>query len=141
MLEPLQCHIKVEFGGLIMADSTQGYRFLEAGRPPVYYFPPVDVRRAYFFFSSKQTVCKWRGVARYWTLRIGKRVALNAACSYANPMKEYEVIRDYFAFYPSKVDACYVGREKVKAQPSGFFGGWITSKILGPCKGEIGTEF
>ena len=91
--------------------------------------------------SSKQTVCKWRGIARYWDLKVEKRVALDAAWSYPHPGEGYEAICDYFAFYPSKMDACYVGKEKVKPQAGEFYGGWITSKILGPFKGEPGTEF
>jgi len=133
--------IRVEFGGLVLAETTQAYRLLETASPPVYYFPPVDVRIAYLMPSVKQTVCKWKGLARYWSLRVQKRVALDAAWSYPNPREEYEVIRDYFAFYPGKLDACYVGKQKVKPQPGEFYGGWITSKILGPFKGEPGTEF
>jgi len=140
-LERVNQQIKVEFGGLVLAETTQGYRLLETASPPVYYFPPFDVRIAYFMVSSKQTVCKWRGVARYWDLRVEKRVALDAAWSYPHPRKGYEGICDYFGFYPSKVDACYVGKEKVRAQAGEFYGGWITSKILGPFKGEPGTEF
>ena len=44
------------------------------------------------------------------------------------------------AFYPGKMDACYVNGEKVKPQPGGFYGGWITAAITGPFKGESGTE-
>ena len=29
--------------------------------------------------------------------------------------------------------------EKVQPQPGGFYGGWITSDIVGPFKGEPGT--
>jgi len=35
--------IRVEFGGLVLAETTQGYRLLETASPPVYYFPPMDV--------------------------------------------------------------------------------------------------
>jgi hypothetical protein len=55
-------------------------------------------------------------------------VALDAAWSYPHPREGYEDISDYFAFYPGKMDACYVGKQKVKAQPGEFYGGWITSR-------------
>jgi hypothetical protein len=45
------------------------------------------------------------------------------------------------AFYPAKMDACYVNGEKVIPQPGDFYGGWITSNIVGPFKGEPGTMF
>ena len=38
-----------------------------------------------------------------------------------------------------KMDACYVNDEKVQAQESDFYGGWITSRVIGPFKGGAGT--
>ena len=52
----------------------------------------------------------------------------------------YERIAGYFAFYASKMDACYVGGERVRPQPGGYYGGWVTSNLTGPIKGEPGTE-
>jgi hypothetical protein len=49
------------------------------------------------------------------------------------------VIKDYLAFYPSKLDACYVDGEVVKPQEGDFYGGWITANIKGPFKGGPGT--
>jgi len=37
------------------------------------------------------------------------------------------------------VDAAYLGEEKVAPQAGGFYGGWITSAVVGPFKGEPGT--
>ena len=56
-----------------------------------------------------------------------------------NPTAAFMPIAHYFAFYPSRVDACYVGEEQVTAQSGDFYGGWITSKIIGPFKGGPGT--
>lgn len=39
----------------------------------------------------------------------------------------------------SKMDACYVGEKRVQAQEGDFYGGWITSGIVGPFKGGPGT--
>lgn len=133
--------MRVEFGGMVLAETTQGFRLLETGIPPVYYFPPTDVRVAYLSMSSRQTICEWKGIARYWSIKIGKHVAMDAAWSYPHSGGDYEAIRNFLAFYPDKVDACYVGKQKVMAQASAFYGGWITTKILGPFKGGPGTEF
>jgi hypothetical protein len=40
----------------------------------------------------------------------------------------------------TRVDACYVGDERVKAQEGDFYGGWITSNVRGPFKGGPGTS-
>lgn len=140
-LQRVHQQMRVEFGGLILAETTQGYRVLETGIPPVYYFPPTDVRIAYLMLSSKQTASEWNGMARYWSIRMEKRVAQDAAWSYPHPGEGYEDIANYLAFHSGKVDACYVGKLKVKPQPGELYGGWITSKILGPFKGEPGGEF
>ena len=52
-------------------------------------------------------------------------------------MKE---LRDHLSFYPSRVDACLIGEEQVKAQEGDFYGGWITAGLVGPFKGGPGTS-
>jgi hypothetical protein len=37
------------------------------------------------------------------------------------------------------MDACWIGDERVEAQPGDFYGGWITGDIAGPFKGAPGT--
>ena len=39
----------------------------------------------------------------------------------------------------SRVSACFVNGERVKPQEGDFYGGWITSDIVGPFKGGAGT--
>ena len=46
----------------------------------------------------------------------------------------------YFAFFPGRVDACYIGDERVTPQPGDYYGGWITRDVVGPVKGEPGSE-
>jgi hypothetical protein len=37
------------------------------------------------------------------------------------------------------MDSCEVGGEPVMPQAGDFYGGWITSQIVGPFKGSPGT--
>jgi hypothetical protein len=62
-----------------------------------------------------------------------------AAWSYPEPTEPFLAIRDFFAFYASRVDECTVGYERVRAQEGDFYGGWITSRIVGPFKGGPDT--
>ena len=55
------------------------------------------------------------------------------------PTQDFAEIKDYMAFYPSKMDDCFVNEELVEAQEGDFYGGWITSEIVGPFKGGAGT--
>jgi len=132
--------IKVVVDGEVIAESTQTKRVLETSHPPVYYIPPADIRMELLKPTDGQSWCEWKGTARYFDVTVGDRKIPNAAWAYPSPTRPFESIRDYLAFYPHLMDACYVGEEQVQAQAGGFYGGWITSNIVGPFKGEPGTR-
>jgi uncharacterized protein (DUF427 family) len=90
--------------------------------------------------SSHTSVCEWKGVARYHTLVIGDLRVPDIAWSYPQPNRGYEAIRDHLAFYAAKVDEAWVGDERATPQPGGFYGGWVTSRIVGPIKGAAGSS-
>ncbi|HEY9846208.1 MAG TPA: DUF427 domain-containing protein [Candidatus Caenarcaniphilales bacterium] len=138
-LEATSQHIQVVFNGEKIADTQRAFRILETSHPPVYYLPPEDIRLEFFTRTPRKTFCEFKGNATYWTIQVGDRSAPNAAWSYESPTGHYQELRGYLAFYPSQVDACYVDDEQVQAQPGDFYGGWITSKIVGPFKGGAGT--
>lgn len=132
--------IKIIFNDLAIAESSRSYRVLETSHPPVYYLPPEDIQINYFQLAqSQRSFCEWKGFASYYDVVVGDRQITNAAWSYAQPTAEFEAIKNYVAFYPSKMDACYVDGELVQAQAGDFYGGWITQDIVGPFKGGMGT--
>ena len=133
-------HIEVIFNGLTIADSTRAKRVLETSHPPTYYLPPEDVRTEYFVPTSRRTVCEWKGQAVYYNIVVGARTAENAAWSYPDPTESFDSIRGYIAVYPHEMDACLVDGERAEPQPGGFYGGWVTSDLVGPFKGEMGTQ-
>jgi len=59
--------------------------------------------------------------------------------SYPMAQSSYEPIAGYFSFYPGRIE-CFVDNERVRPQPGFFYGGWVTDEIVGPWKGEPGTE-
>ena len=133
-------HIKVVFNNLVIANTHRAKRMLETSSPPVYYIPPEDINMGHLKETQRNTICEWKGVASYYTVIVGDRQAENAAWFYPNPTSGYTSSKNYVAFYPQKMDACYVDDELVKPQPGNFYGGWITSDFVGPFKGEPGTE-
>jgi uncharacterized protein (DUF427 family) len=138
-LEPTGKHLKVMFGGEIIAETNRGFRVLETSHPPVYYFPPEDVRTEFLIAAANSSFCEWKGRAGYYDLQIGGKPVKNAAWFYPEPTADFAEIKNFIAFYPSKMDACYVDGERVRAQAGDFYGGWITSEIVGPFKGGAGT--
>lgn len=138
-LEDSNRHIQVMVNGVMLADTTQAKRVLETSHPPVYYIPQEDVQMDYLTPNPRSSFCEWKGQAAYFTIQVGDRQLPNAAWCYPNPTASFAPIKDYIAFYPSHMDACYVDDEQVQAQAGDFYGGWITSDIVGPFKGGAGT--
>ena len=132
-------HIRVVFDGLVIADTRHARRVLETSHPPVYYIPPEDVRVDCLQASTRRSWCEWKGEARYYTVRTPNGTACDAAWTYLAPRPAFESIRRHVAFYPSRMEGCYVDGERVRSQPGDFYGGWITSEVVGPFKGGPGT--
>jgi uncharacterized protein (DUF427 family) len=133
-------HIQVFFNGVVIADTRRAKRVLETSHPPVYYIPPEDIQMEYLTLTDRATWCEWKGRAAYYTIKVGEKQAPNAAWFYYQPASGFEGIKNYIAFYPSSMDACFVDGERVQAQEGDFYGGWITAEIIGPFKGGPGTR-
>ncbi len=138
-LETCDKHIKIIFNGVTIVDSQQAYRVLETSHPPSYYIPPDDIHIEYLQPTPKQSFCEWKGLGNYYTLTVKEKQAINVAWYYPNPTAEFAAIKDYVAFYAEPMDECLVNGEKVTPQPGNFYGGWITSDIVGPFKGVAGS--
>jgi uncharacterized protein (DUF427 family) len=139
-IERCNKHLVVEFAGTIIAATRQSWRVLETSHPPTFYLPPNAVRRDLLVPSRHRTFCEFKGMANYWTIQADGQTSTDAAWSYPHPEPAFDVIKDHFAFYPSRVAACYVDDELVTAQPGDFYGGWITGNIRGPFKGGPGSH-
>ncbi|NER80555.1 MAG: DUF427 domain-containing protein [Leptolyngbya sp. SIO1D8] len=131
--------IRVVFNEITVADSQDTFRILETSHPPVYYIPLKDVQQQYLIPTQRSTFCEWKGIAQYYDLAVGDLQIKNGVWQYPQPTDRFQDIRDCVAFYPSKVDACYVNDEQVQAQVGDFYGGWITQNIVGSFKGGSGT--
>ncbi len=139
-VEPVPLRVRVELGGQTIVDTTAAVRVCETSSPPAYYVPPTDIVPGCLEPSERTSFCEWKGVAIYWTVLAGGRRAKDAAWSYRTPDPGYERIKDYVAFYPRRMGACWVGEHRVEPQPGLFYGGWITPELVGPFKGAPGSE-
>jgi uncharacterized protein (DUF427 family) len=139
-MDPVRDRLRVVLGGMAVAETTRGWRVLETSSPPVYYLPLADCAEGALTPSERRTFCEWKGVATYWTVRGGSRVEVDAAWGYPEPTAGFEALRDAVAFYCGRMDACFVGDERAEPQPGDYYGGWITSRIVGPFKGVPGSR-
>lgn len=133
--------MRLELGGTVLADSMRALRVLETSHPPTVYVAPGDLRADLLSPSSaRSTWCEFKGVARYLDAVVGDRTVAAVGWTYDAPTAGYEALRHHVAFYPGRVDAAWMGDERVQAQAGDFYGGWITADLVGPFKGPPGTR-
>ena len=137
--EPSRRRIHIEQDGLVVADTKDPVRTLETSHPPSWYIPPAAITPGLLQPSRRRSFCEWKGEARYWNLEVAGRTYTDVAWSYPDPTPAFAILRDHVAFYAARLDLCLVDGERVRPQPGGFYGGWITSDLAGPFKGVPGS--
>ena len=141
-IEPERRRVRVVMDdGRELAVSDRALRVLETASPPTVYLPRRDLCQPMFDLDPRQhaSFCEWKGRAHYLALQEPEQGGQPVAWFYPDPVPAFESIRDHVAFYPSRV-ACHLGDERVRSQPGGFYGGWITDDIVGPWKGDPGSR-
>ncbi|MDT0166865.1 DUF427 domain-containing protein [Actinotalea sp. AC32] len=138
-VEPSTEVVEVELGGQVVARTDRSWRVLETSHPPTYYLPRDAFVPGALRPAPGASVCEWKGRASYLDVVGPDRVAARAAWTYLDPTPGFAVIAGAVAVMPGLVDRCTVDGEPVVAQPGGFYGGWITSRVVGPFKGGPGT--
>lgn len=131
--------VVVTLGGQTIVDTTAALRVLETSHPPVYYLPRTAFAPGSLEPAAGSSFCEYKGMAGYLSIRGGSAVADRAGWFYPEPSPGFENLVDYVALYPGAMDSCEVDGETVLAQEGGFYGGWITSRVVGPFKGQPGS--
>ena len=137
-IEPTDSLVRVELGGELVAETRRARRVLETSQPPAFYLPPDDVRLELVRVNPRRTFCEWKGQASYVDVVAGGQGAEAAGWRYESPVPAFEPIRGHLAFYPQLLD-CWVDGERVASNQGSFYGGWITSRVVGPFKGGAGS--
>jgi uncharacterized protein (DUF427 family) len=131
--------VVITLGGVEVCRSTRGIRVLETSHPPVWYLPRQDWRPGALEESGGSSYCEWKGMAAYLDVLGPGRREERAAWTYPEPVPDFALLRGAVAVYPGRMDQCTVDGEAVRAQEGGFYGGWVTSDVVGPFKGAPGT--
>ena len=139
VVEPIAEPVTVHAAGVLVAHTREAVRVLETASPPTVYLPREAVEASLLRDCPGQSSCEWKGTARYWSIEALGRLFEAVGWSYEEPFPEYEILRSRLSFYPGRVE-CHLGDERVKPQPGRFYGGWVTSSLVGPIKGEPGSE-
>jgi uncharacterized protein (DUF427 family) len=136
----MQQRVTIRFRGQTICDTTHPIRILETSHPPTYYLPMSDFLPGVLAPCSGSSMCEFKGAAQYFDI-VGAdgKVARSAAWGYRDPWPPFTDLRDHVAVYAEMMDECLVDGERVTPQPGNFYGGWITSAVVGPFKGVPGS--
>ncbi|GAA0389702.1 DUF427 domain-containing protein [Microbispora corallina] len=96
-------HVRIEVGGVTVADSRSPRILFETGLRPRYYLPKTDVRLDLLRRSTTVTHCPYKGRAEYWSVGEGDE-GRDLVWSYPAPLPESQKIAGLVAFYDEKVD-------------------------------------
>ncbi|MCB0447984.1 MAG: DUF427 domain-containing protein [Gelidibacter sp.] len=136
-VKPVKNIVSVYDGKSLITETKNALMVLETGNPPTYYIPPKDVNIELLTQMEKTSWCEWKGKARYWALKENPDQAI--AWDYPVPFPEYKLLANYLSFYPHNFQ-CFVGDEQITPQDSKIYAGWITKDLVGPFKGQPGSE-
>lgn len=100
---PSSRQVRIELDGELLAESTRPVLLFETILPVRYYLPPEDVR-VELLPSEKVSACPYKGVARWWSARVGQRVVEDLAWSYPAPIAENPRIAGLLCFLNERVD-------------------------------------
>ena len=140
-MQPCGDHLRVQALGQLLAETHHSLRVLETFHPPTYYLPPEALQLTLLQPSPGASFCEWKGVARYFDLVVAAGTAAErrlrrAVWQYPQPTQAFAPLAGWYALHPGLMDGCWLDGERVQPQPGGFYGGWITSRVQGPFKGD-----
>ena len=91
--------VVVTLDGLPVATTTGAVRVLETSHPPVYYLPFDAFEPGVLEAAVGSSVCEFKGVASYVSVRVGGRLLSRVGWTYPAPLPGYEVLVDRVALY------------------------------------------
>ncbi len=131
--------VEVRLGGELIASTSESLQVLETSHPPTYYLPATCFADGVLQPVGGTSFCEFKGTARYFDLVVAGTRRPRGAWHYPTPTAGFEALVGHVALMPAQMDSCWVDGELVTPQEGQFYGGWITSKVVGPFKGAPGT--
>ena len=111
--EPSPRWVRVYFNSQLIADSRNMMLLRETNRLPVYFFPKKDVRMDCLQPSDHTTDPSPKGEGVFWHVKVGDKVADNAAFTFRNPPDNDPKLEDHVAFQWNEMDAWFEEDDEV----------------------------
>lgn len=112
--------VRVELGGVVLAESTATVMVFETGLPTRYYFERTSVNFGVLEASPTVTECPYKGrTTGYWTAHVGDLTVADVAWSYDFPTRALSPIANLVAFYNEHTDLLIDGKPVPRPEPLG----------------------
>ena len=98
-LEASDTPFKIEWEGVVIAESRSTLTVRETNLGPVTYCPMSDLDAGLLTKSSLTTFCPFKGEASYWSVKVGDQVLEDSIWGYEEPFDEVSGLKGYVAFY------------------------------------------
>jgi uncharacterized protein (DUF427 family) len=115
--DPVPQRIRAFFAEACVFDTTNAKLLHETKHLPVYYIPDEDVDGDALEPSAKTSHCPHKGDARYWSIRVGGRLAQDAAWGYEQPIAAASFLVGHKAFYWNELDEWFAEDEQLYGHP------------------------
>jgi uncharacterized protein (DUF427 family) len=103
-------HVRVELGGVVLAESDAPVLVFETGLPTRFYLDRTAISFEHLRPSDTVTACPYKGrTSAYWSVVIGDAVHEDLAWSYDFPTSALAPIAGLVAFYDEMVDVVLDG--------------------------------
>lgn len=96
--------VRIEVGGVTLAESDKPRMLFETGLPYRFYLPKTDVRMGLLAPTATITRCPYKGTAQYYAVEADGERYEDYAWWYEHPALESAGVAGYVCFYDEKVD-------------------------------------
>lgn len=100
---PSSRHVRVIIDGETVADTRRPSLLFETFLPTRYYFPKEDVRMDLLEPTDTHTRCPYKGIASYWSVKIGDTIYKDIVWTYLDPIPECPKVEGLLCFFNEKV--------------------------------------
>jgi uncharacterized protein (DUF427 family) len=112
-------HVHVELAGHPIIDTHRPFLLLETGLQVRYYIPVDDVDWSYCRQTDTETVCPYKGRARYWSVSAGDTEQTDVLWAYPEPLQDSRPVKDAVGLHHEKLDV-WVDGEKLEKEQTYF---------------------
>lgn len=103
-------HVRVSLGGVVLVESSTPRMLFETTARPRFYVTAAEIRTDLLQSSHTQGVCQYKGVAEYFDVRLGDRVATDLVWRYIEPRDDGHRLSGRYAIHHERCDTTVDGR-------------------------------